>query len=98
MNLFKKPEETGIRKAIQDRIKLLDNTICDPDEDRIAIENLKDLAEIEEKVEGPQMKVNPNTIISVVGSLVGVGMIIFNEKYLVMNTKSWPFIPKIFNK
>lgn len=95
MNLFKKKEETGIRKAIQDRIKLLDNTIGDPEEDRINIDNIKVLADIEEKVEGPQIKVNPNTIISVFGSLIGVGMIIFNEKYLVMNTKSWPFIPKI---
>ena len=97
MNLFKK-EESEIVKAMQERIEKLKDTAYDVDEDRKAIENLKDLAEIKDKLEGPQMKVNPNTVISVVGSLVGVGLIIVNEKFLVLNTKAWPFIPKIFNK
>lgn len=98
MNLwFKQKEESEIQKLVQKYAKRL-NELDDPEQEREAMEMLKDAAEVQDKVEDPEQKINPNTVLTILGSLATVGLIIFNEKYLVLNTKSWPFVPKIFGK
>ncbi len=93
---FKKKEQTELDKAIEERVKILDSTVVDPEEDKKAIDNLKELADVKVQVEGQKHNINPNTIISALGSLVGIGLILNYEKLNVLTSKAITFVPKIF--
>lgn len=92
---FKKEERTELSKAIDVRIENLSVTSGVPEEDKIAIDNLKELIDAKVELEGPKHKVNPNTVISAVGSLLGVALIIGHERLHVITTKAMGFLPKI---
>lgn len=86
----KKKEKSELTKAMETRITNLVITSGDADEDAKAIKNLKDLSEIQERVEGS--KINPNTVVTVVGSAVTVFGILFYERLHVLTSKALSFV------
>lgn len=91
---FKKKEKSKLDEAIEERISQLDSTIADPEEDQRVIDNLKELSDIKVQIEGAAHTINPNTIISAAGSLVGIALILNYERLGVVASKALGFIPK----
>lgn len=96
-NPFKKnTEKSELEKAIDERIAHLNETIEDSEKDQTAIDNLKQLVDAKTELEGEKHSINPNVIISAVGSLAGIVLIIKHENLNVITSKALSFVPKIF--
>lgn len=93
-NKQNKPEIELLDTAIVERIAKLDDTSGDPEKDKIAIENLKDLAIVKAEVNGDSKKISRNTIFSVVSGFVLIGATFVFEKSDVISTKLWPTISR----
>lgn len=94
--LFEKKEKSELEKAIDTRIANLSMTSGDPDEDEKAVKNLKELTDVKVELEGAKHTVNPNTVITAGGSILGILCIIFHERLNVITTKALNFVPKVF--
>lgn len=92
-NPFKKKEKSELEEAIDKRIKNLEDTEDDVEKDEKAVENLKKL--IDARSDYESSKINPNTIISVFGSLLSIGLVLKHEKLEVITSKAWTLISKI---
>lgn len=94
--MFKKnKEKSALDVAIEERIEELD--ISDnSDQDEAKIENLKDLVEVKEKLEGPKRSIDPNTILTIAGSLAGALLILGYEKANAVTTKAFGLVQKMF--
>lgn len=91
----KNKEKTALDKAIEDRIDELDVN-DNADQDEAKIENLKELVEVKEKLEGPKRSIDPNTILTIGGSLLGSLLIIGHERLNVVTTKAFGIVQRMF--
>lgn len=92
---FQKKEKTELDEAIEHRIVQL-NEDDSVEEDAKKIEKLKELVEIKEKLEGPKVTINPNTIATVAGSLIGSILIINHERVNVITSKAFGLVQRMF--
>lgn len=92
---FKKKEKTELDEAIELRIAQLDEDDS-VDDDRKKIDRLKELVEVKEKLEGPKKTIDPNTIGTILGSLVGSILIINHERVNVITTKAFGLVQRMF--
>lgn len=93
-NPFKKKEKSELEKQIDERIANLDSS-KDSDEDKKAIDNLKELIDAKVEYEDPKHCINPNTIISAIASIGGIVLVLQHEKFDVVTSKAWSLIQKV---
>lgn len=94
--MFKRnKEKSALDEAIEARIEDLDvNDNLDQDEAKI--ENLKELVEVKEKLEGPKRSIDPNSILTIVGSMAGTLLILNYEKANALTTKAFGLVQRMF--
>lgn len=90
MRLFKKNE---LKEAIDDRIADLGYS-GDVDADREKIDNIKELVEIKEKLEGPKKSIDKNVVINCIVTVGVTLMIIFHEQTGVITSKAFGLVQR----
>lgn len=95
LKFSKKKEKTELEEAIDVRIANLSVSQGEAEEDKKSIDNLKELVSVKTELEGRKHSIDPNTILSVAGSLAGVLLVINHERLNVITSKAMGLILRI---